>query len=109
MFDLGFWELAIIGVVALLVIGPNRLPEVARTAGLYVGKVRRFVASVQRDIDTEISKAEELNKLLEEQKKIVERHEIIEAKRYWRRNHKIIRARAHTARRNPRGWGAQAK
>lgn len=78
MFDIGFWELAIIGVVALLVIGPNRLPEVARTAGIYVGKVRRFINSVQRDINLEISKTEELNRLLEEQKKIIERHEIIE-------------------------------
>lgn len=78
MFDIGFWELTIIGVVALLVIGPNRMPEVARTAGLYVGKVRRFIAAVQKDINVEINKAEELKSLLDEQKKIVERHEIIE-------------------------------
>jgi len=78
MFDIGFWELAVIGIVALLVIGPNRLPEVARTAGIYIGKVRRFVSSVQRDINNEISKTEELQRLLEEQKKLVERHEIIE-------------------------------
>ncbi len=78
MFDIGFWELVVIGVVALLVIGPNRLPEVARTAGVYVGKVRRFITAVQRDINNEISKTEELSRLLDEQKKLVERHEILE-------------------------------
>ena len=41
MFDIGFWELTIIGVVALLVIGPERLPRVARTAGLWLGRASR--------------------------------------------------------------------
>lgn len=78
MFDVGFLELLLIGVVALLVIGPNRLPEVARTAGVYVGRFRRFVSSVQQDVNREISKQEDLARLLDEQKKIVEEHEILE-------------------------------
>jgi sec-independent protein translocase protein TatB len=78
MFDIGFWELAIIGVVALIVIGPDKLPAVARTVGYWLGKGRRFVATVQDDINREVSKADELKRLLEEQSKIKEMHEIIE-------------------------------
>ncbi len=59
MFDIGFWELCLIGVVALLILGPERLPTVARTAGLWVGRARRFMADVKADIDTEL-KSEEL-------------------------------------------------
>ncbi len=66
MFDVGFWELALIGLVALLVIGPERLPKVARTAGLWLGRGRRLIASVKADIDKEI-KAEELKEILKKQ------------------------------------------
>ncbi|MGW8309612.1 MAG: Sec-independent protein translocase protein TatB [Thiogranum sp.] len=66
MFDIGFWELTVIGVVALLVIGPERLPRVARTAGMWVGRARRFVSSVKADIDRELA-AEELKKTLNRQ------------------------------------------
>ena len=55
MFDIGFSELVVIGLIALIVLGPQRLPEVARTAGRWVGKARRFVESVKRDIDQEIN------------------------------------------------------
>ena len=78
MFDVGFWELTIIAVVALIVIGPERLPKVARTAGHWIGRGRRFVASVKADIDREI-KAEELKQILEQQaQKANPLHEIIE-------------------------------
>jgi sec-independent protein translocase protein TatB len=53
MFDIGFWELALIGLLALVVLGPKRLPEAAATAGRWVGKLRRFVANVKRDLDGE--------------------------------------------------------
>ena len=43
MFDVGFSELMVIGIVALVVIGPERLPKVARTAGLLLGRMRRYV------------------------------------------------------------------
>lgn len=78
MFDIGFWELSIIGVVALLVIGPEKLPGIARTAGVWFGKARRFVSSVQEDINREVNKSEELQSLIEEQSKIKDMHEIIE-------------------------------
>ena len=68
MFDVGFWELAIIAVIALLVIGPERLPKAARTAGLWVGRARRMVADVKADIDREVRQSElaELRKAGEE-------------------------------------------
>lgn len=68
MFDIGFYELALIGVLALLVLGPKRLPEAARTAGRWVGKLRAFVSNVKQDIDREIEGGEltELKRLKEE-------------------------------------------
>lgn len=78
MFDIGFWEMGLIGVVALLVIGPERLPGVARTVGMWIGRMRGFVGSVQADINQELGKADQLKALLEEQSKIQSAHEIIE-------------------------------
>jgi len=77
MFDIGFSELVLIGIVALLVIGPDRLPKVARTAGKWVGKMRGFVSSVKADIDHELA-ADELKKILKEQSDSSSIHEIIE-------------------------------
>ena len=54
MFDIGFSELVVIGVVALIVIGPERLPKVARTAGLLYGRMQRYVSTVKSDISREI-------------------------------------------------------
>lgn len=64
MFDIGFLELAIIAVVGLIVIGPERLPEVARTVGTWVGRFRRFVTSVKSDIEREL-RQEEIRKAIE--------------------------------------------
>ena len=77
MFDAGFFELLLIGVVALLVVGPERLPKLARTAGMWLGRGRRFINSVKEDIDKEI-KADELRQILEKQKQNNPLHEIIE-------------------------------
>ena len=65
MFDFGFSEMLVVGVIALVVLGPERLPTVARTAGEWVGKAQRFVAQVKSDIDRESSLAE-LKKIQEE-------------------------------------------
>lgn len=54
MFDIGFTELIVIGVVALIVIGPERLPKVARTAGHLYGRMQRYVSSVKSDISHEM-------------------------------------------------------
>ena len=64
MFDIGFLELLLIGVVALLVVGPERLPKLARTAGLWLGRGRRMLSSVKAELDREL-KAEELKQILE--------------------------------------------
>lgn len=80
MFDVGFWELVMIGVVALLVIGPERLPRVARTVGLWVGRARRMLASVKADIDRELH-AEELKRIMAEQARSSGVHEIVEETR----------------------------
>jgi len=77
MFDVGFFELLLIGVVALLVVGPERLPKLARTAGMWLGRGRRFINSVKEDIDKEI-KADELRQILDKQKQGNPLHEIIE-------------------------------
>ncbi len=70
--------MALIGVVALVVIGPERLPGVAKTAGKWIGSARRFVSSVQSDISMEVDKADTLKRLLEEQSNIQSIHEILE-------------------------------
>jgi sec-independent protein translocase protein TatB len=54
MFDIGFSELIVIGVVALVVIGPERLPKAARTAGLLLGRLQRYVRDVKADISREM-------------------------------------------------------
>lgn len=66
MFDVGFQEIVLIGVIALMVIGPERLPSVARSVGLWVGKIQRFVAGVKSDIASEL-KTDELRSLLTNQ------------------------------------------
>ena len=62
MFDVGFSEILIIAVVALIVIGPERLPKVARTLGHLFGRLQRYVAEVKADIDREMQ-MDELKKL----------------------------------------------
>lgn len=62
MFDVAFSELVVIAIVALIVIGPEKLPKVARTLGLLVGRMQRYVATVKADIDSEIQ-LEDLRKL----------------------------------------------
>ena len=66
MFDFGFWEVVLITIVALLVVGPERLPGLAKQAGLWIGKARRFVSSVRSDIERELE-ADELKKILNQQ------------------------------------------
>ena len=63
MFEVGFWELTLIAVIALLVIGPERLPRVARDVGMWVGRIRRYVNHVRDDIEREI-RSEELKRTL---------------------------------------------
>ncbi|WP_355659562.1 Sec-independent protein translocase protein TatB [Halomonas salifodinae] len=72
MFDIGFLELLIIGVVGLLVLGPERLPKAARTLGLWIGKIKRTVSGMQREISAQLEAEELRQKLNEQQKKLDE-------------------------------------
>jgi sec-independent protein translocase protein TatB len=81
MFDIGFWELGLIAIVALLVIGPDKLPQVARTTGMWVGRLRRFVTNVKADIDREL-RQEELRKAIEEDAGLDEIKSILNSDRY---------------------------
>jgi len=76
MFDIAFTELMVIGVIALLVIGPERLPKVARTAGQWLGRLNRYVSQVKQDIDRDM-KLDELRKMQQEMKDSAQRYEIM--------------------------------
>ena len=58
MYDISFGELMVIGVVALVVIGPEKLPKVARTVGALVGRAQRYVNNVKADIHREVNLSE---------------------------------------------------
>ena len=65
---MGFTEMMLIGIVALIVIGPERLPGVARTAGKYFGRLKRFMTSVKADVEQEL-RADELRQILADQQR----------------------------------------
>ena len=71
MFDFGFSELCMIGAVALVVLGPEKLPVVARTAGQWLGKAQRMVQQVKSDIERE-AELSELKKIQEEAKSVAD-------------------------------------
>jgi sec-independent protein translocase protein TatB len=68
VFDIGFSELVFIALLALIVLGPKRLPEIARTAGRWVAKLRQFVTNVKQDFDQQLNTEDlsELRKLKQE-------------------------------------------
>ena len=72
MFDVSFSELLVIAVVALLVIGPEKLPKVARTVGAFTGRMQRYMAQVKEEVNREV-RFEELQKLQSEIKQSVEK------------------------------------
>ncbi len=78
MFDIGFWELCLVGLVSLLVIGPERLPKAARIAGYWVGKARNMVAAVKTEIKEELQ-AEEMRQIMKEQADLEEFHQLMDA------------------------------
>lgn len=62
MFDIGFWEFALIGIVALVVVGPDRLPGMARTAGQLIGRAKRTMRELKYDLEREVE-LEEVDRL----------------------------------------------
>ena len=77
MFDIGFTELMVIALVALIVLGPERLPEVARTLGRWAGRAQRFMEKVRQDIDREL-KSDELAKIKKLEEELNETRALIE-------------------------------
>jgi sec-independent protein translocase protein TatB len=65
VFDIGFSELLVVFVVGLLILGPERLPVAAKTAGLWIRKIRRSIQSVQREINAQLDQ-EELQRSIKE-------------------------------------------
>jgi len=86
MFDVGFWEILLILILALVVIGPERLPGAARTAGLWVGKARRYIEGVKSDVESEFDVSEfkrivhnqeiQLNELKSQLSQLDEKHSV---------------------------------
>ena len=71
MFDFGFWEIAIIGVITLIVVGPEKMPSLARKVGLYFGKLNRFFNKVKSDINEEIRMDEIKKQMSMDEEKII--------------------------------------
>ena len=71
MFDFGFWEIAIIGVITLIVVGPERMPSLSRKAGLYFGKLNRFFNKVKSDINEELKMDEIKEQMSMDDEKII--------------------------------------
>lgn len=70
MFDIGFFELVVIAVVGLLVLGPHRLPQAIRTLGLYIGRIRKMVSGIQQDVNEQLQLEEMRDRLAEHEKKV---------------------------------------
>jgi len=68
MFEIGFWEMVLVGIVGLLVFGPEKLPRVARETALWVRKARSMVSSVKQEIDQELQ-VQDLRESLNKQRK----------------------------------------
>ncbi len=75
MFDIGFSELFLVLVVALVVVGPERLPALARKVGRYVSKAKQTFENVKREVESELE-TEELNKRLAENNILKETKEL---------------------------------
>lgn len=78
MFDIGFWELVMIAVVTLLVVGPDEFPTVVRRVSSWINDVRRYAAAVKTEFNAEIRKAEELKELIAKEAQVAEMHKVID-------------------------------
>ncbi|WP_425642577.1 Sec-independent protein translocase protein TatB [Marinomonas gallaica] len=71
MFDIGFSELLVVSVVGLIILGPERLPMAAKTAGLWIRKIRRSIQSVQREINSQLDQEEMQRSIKETNERIM--------------------------------------
>ena len=72
MFDIGFWELLLIVSIALIVLGPERLPQAARTVGQWTGRARAFVRNLTTELERETRKSEAAKSFAEAQRMMKE-------------------------------------
>lgn len=77
MFDIGFSELVVVAIVALLVLGPERLPKAARTAGILIGRLRNSFNSIKADVERELG-AQELRLQLRNEEILRKERELLE-------------------------------
>jgi sec-independent protein translocase protein TatB len=81
MFEIGFSEIVLIAVIALLVVGPQEFPALVRNLGTWAGKVRHFMSAVKGEFDREINKAEEIKRLMAKEMEIAELHKDLDPHR----------------------------
>lgn len=79
MLNIGMTELLTFGIIALLVLGPEKLPEAARFAGKWYGKLKRMISNVQNDIDRELRMSELREQMQNEMKRIQELEQKMQA------------------------------
>lgn len=78
MFDIGFWEILVIAVVALLVVGPDEFPALVRKASQGISKARQFASAVKTEFQHEVEKAEEIKRKIEQETRVAELHKILD-------------------------------
>ncbi len=81
MFDIGFLEMALIAVVALVVVGPRELPALLRGVSSWVGRAREFASEFKNELSREAAHAEELRKLVERESEVAELHKLLDEAR----------------------------
>jgi sec-independent protein translocase protein TatB len=81
MFDIGFSEIVLIAIIALLVVGPQELPALVRSVGSWLGKARHFMSAVKTEFDKEIHKADEIKRLIAKEMEIAEAHKTLDEER----------------------------
>ena len=79
MFDSGFLELLIVGIITLMVVGPERLPGVAAKAGRMIGKMKAFIATTREDIEKELRTDELQNMLVKQKEEISELRDMMQS------------------------------
>ncbi len=81
MFDIGFSEIVLIAVIALLVVGPQEFPALVRNIGSWLGKARQFMGAVKTEFEREINKADEIKRLMTKEMEIADLHKELDPHR----------------------------
>ena len=71
MFDIGFWELSVLAIIGLIVLGPERLPVVARTVGRWVGQAKHYMGALTSELEREV-KADDIRREVRQAREQIE-------------------------------------